>query len=149
MLPLSVCFVVTLVLNLLWFGVAFHYFSLKHVAAAKMLVLPASRHSPLFQTLAASLRFLGGMNLGFAGLALLLLLNLSVFPEPIQRSLLLWVFALAHASQFYFNIPVARAGGRQGEAYWDVLTGPMRFIFCVDATLMVVNGGLALAYGLS
>jgi hypothetical protein len=57
-------------LNILWFGAAFHYFSIKQFAAAKVLVPKSSRDSPLFLTIAASVRFLGGMNLAFAVLSL-------------------------------------------------------------------------------
>jgi len=58
---------------------------------------------------------------------------------------ILWIaLAVAHASQFAVNVPVARAGGRQGKSYWDVLTGPMLFIFFVDAALALLNFGFAL-----
>lgn len=30
-------------------------------------------------------------------------------------------------------------GGRQGESLWNVLTGPMAFIFVVDFALMLAN----------
>lgn len=138
--------IVVLILNIAWFGVAFHYFSLKQFSAAKVLVPSSSRESPLFKTVAASVRFLGGMNLAFALLSTLFLLNLDVFPSSTQRCLLLLVFAVAHGSQFYFNVPIALGGGRQGESLWNVLHGPMRFIFFIDATLMVANGALSAAY---
>jgi hypothetical protein len=143
---MDIAFIVTLVLNTLWLGAAFHYFSIRHVAAAKVLVPPSARDSPLFITVAASLRFLGGMNLALAVLSLALLFSLARFPDAAQRALLLGVFAIAHGSQFAFNVPIARGGGRQGEALWDVLRGPMRFIFIVDATLMALNAALCAAY---
>ena len=143
---LHLAFVVVLLLNLAWFGAAFHYFSLKQFSAAKVLVPESARGSPLFQTVAASVRFLGGMNLAFAMLSVLLLLNLQTFPSNAQRALLLLVFAVAHGSQFYFNVPVALGGGRKGESLWNVLRGPMRFIFFVDITLMVANGVLSGVY---
>jgi hypothetical protein len=34
----------------------------------------------------------------------------------------------------------------RGEALWNVLRGPMRFIFIVDAVLMLANGALGAAY---
>jgi hypothetical protein len=48
-------------------------------------------------------------------------------------------FAIAHASQFACNLPILRAGGRQGESLWDVGKGPMLFIFVVDFVLMIAN----------
>lgn len=135
----SNAFTIVLVLNALWFGAAFLYFSLTPNSAAKVLVPKSARGSPLFATVAASVRFLGGMNLAFAVFAALLLINPSLFPEPRQKALFAAVFALAHASQFVFNVPVALGGGRQGESLWPVLRGPMLFIFVVDATLMTAN----------
>jgi hypothetical protein len=139
-------YVVVLLLNTVWFGAAFHYFSLRQYSAAMVLVPHTSRDSPLFQMAAASVRFLGGMNLAFAVLSLLLLLNLAAFPGNGQRALLLLTFCIAHGSQFYFNVPIAVSGGRKGEALWDVLQGPMRFIFIVDAVLMLTNGELVVVH---
>ena len=139
----STAVTVVLVLNLLWFGLAFRYFSLTPGTAAKLLVPKSARGSALFKTVAASVRFLGGMNFAFAALALLLLFNAPLFPESRQMALFASVFALAHASQFAGNLPVALGGGRQGESLWPVLSGPMFFIFVVDFVLMVANGVLA------
>jgi hypothetical protein len=136
-------FTIVTVLNALWFGVAFQYFSLIPNTAAKILVPKSARDSPLFTTVSASVRFLGGMNFAFAAFAILLLLNASLFPEPKQLALFAAVFSLAHASQFAFNAPVALGGGRQGESLWPVLSGPMLFIFVVDATLMAANAVVA------
>jgi len=143
---LSIAFVIVLLFNLAWFGAAFHYFSLKQFSAAKVLVPHTSRDSPLFLTIAASVRFLGAMNLAFAVLSLLLLLNLAAFPADSQRALLLLTFCVAHGGQFYFNVPIALSGGRKGDALWDVLQGPLRFIFVVDAILMLANGATGIAY---
>ncbi len=140
----STAFNIILVLNTLWFGAAFWQFSLRPVAAAKGLVPKSARDSPLFRTVAASIRFLGGMNLALSVFSALLLVNRNLFPEAKQVALFAGVFALAHASQFAFNVPIALGGGRQGEALWPVLSGPMLFIFIVDFTLMVANGTLAL-----
>ena len=139
----ATAFTVILVLNVLWFGAAFRYFSLTPNTAAKLLVPKSARESPLFPTIAASVRFLGGMNLAFAAFAVLIVLNRSLFPEPAQRALFAGVFSLAHASQFVSNLPVALRGGRVGESLWPVLSGPMLFIFVVDITLMVANAALA------
>lgn len=137
-------YAVVLALNTLWFGAGFWYFGLVPARAAKIVVPKPARGSPLFETLAASLRFLGGMNFAFAVFSLLLLLCMALFPEARQRAFFAGVFAIAHASQFIANLPVLLAGGRRGEALWDVLKGPMLLIFSVDAALMVLNAALAL-----
>jgi len=139
MSPWSSAYVAVLALNVLWFGMASWYFTVKSDAATKLLVPKSARDSPLFATLSASVRFLGAMNFAFMALAVLLLLNLSMFPEPRQRALLACVFAIAHAGQFLCNVPIARAGGRRGDSLWPVLSGPMFFIFVVDLTLALAN----------
>jgi len=128
-----------LLLNVLWFGSAFWYFALKHETAAKLLVPRSARSSPLFSTLSAALPFLGGMNLGFALLAALVLATPSLFVLPGEQAVLLVVFGVAHTTQFWINVPVARGGGRQGESYWEVLSGPMLFIFVVDAIMAALD----------
>ncbi|MEO8387424.1 hypothetical protein [Polaromonas sp.] len=136
-------YVVVLALNVAWFSAGFWSFGMTPRRSAKIVVPSSLRQSPLFATLAESLRFLGGMNFAFAVFSLLCLLCMSWFPEARQRALFAAVFAIAHASQFVANLPVAFSGGRQGESYWDVLKGPMLFIFSVDAALMLANGLLA------
>ena len=79
------------------------------------------------------------MNLALSVFSLLLLVNLELFPATPQVALFCFLFAVAHGSQFYFNVPVALAGRRHGEAVWPVLTGPMRFIFIGDLTLLLLN----------
>jgi len=49
----------------------------------------------------------------------------------------------AHLSQFVVNVPVALRGGRQDGSYWDVISGPMLFIFVVDALMTVANFAVA------
>jgi hypothetical protein len=142
---IDVFFSAVLALNVLWFGAGFHYFSIQQVAAAKVLVPKTSRASPLFLTVAASVRFLGGMNLALAALCLLMLVT-PLFGTADQRSALLLVLAIAHGSQVYFNIPIVCGGGRQGEALWDVHRGPMKFIFIGDSTLTVANAALCIVY---
>lgn len=146
---MGVLYVLLLVLNAVWFGAAFRYFGLTPQTAAKVLVPKSAREAPLFRTLAASLPFLGGMNLALAFLAVLLLFNLALFPEPGQRALFALTFGLAHGSQFACNVPIAWRGGRQGEAFWPVLQGPMLFIFVVDGMLALVNLLLAGWLGLA
>jgi hypothetical protein len=139
----AAAFAIVLVLDVLWFGAAFWYFSLKPDDAAKILVPRSARDSPLFRTVSASIRFLGGMNLAFAAFAALLLANRALFPGAKQSALFAAVFSLAHASQFAFNVPVALGGGRQGESLWPVLRGPMLLIFVGDFALMVANSVVA------
>ena len=146
MTTLELAYNAVMVLNVLWFSAAFHYFSIKHFAAAEVLVPKSSRDSPLFRTVAAAVRFLGGMNFAFAALSLMMLFGLLALTDSQQTAGLLLVLAIAHGSQFYFNIPIARGGGRQGESLWDVHQGPMKFIFWVDATLLVANAVLSVVY---
>ena len=65
-------------------------------------------------------------------------LRQDLFIAPQERSILLFAFGVAHATQFLINVPVARRGGRIGESYWDVLKGPMLFIFIVDAAMTLL-----------
>ncbi len=141
-------FSIVLVLNLLWFGAAFRYFSLTAETAAKLLVPQSARSSPLFATLKAAVRFIGGFNLSLAVLSLLMLVFGGLFALPAEKAVLAATFAVAHGSQFVCNLPVLRAGGRQGESLWDVRRGPMLFIFVVDFTLMLANAAFAVFFAL-
>ncbi len=140
---ISAAYAFALIANLLWFLAGFRYFSFKQSAAAKVLVPASARSSPLFATIAAATRFLGGLNGAFAFLATLLLTLLYIgsplFSDPRERAALLLVFAAAHFSQFAFNIPIIRGGQRQGESLWPVLSGPMLFIFVIDGLETVIN----------
>jgi hypothetical protein len=139
-------FTMVLTLNVVWFFMGFWYFTVKSVAAAKLLVPKSARESPLFSTLSAALRFLGAMNFAFGLFAVLVLANLSLFDDPRQRALLAGVFAAAHAGQFLGNVPIAMGGGRRGESLWNVLNGPMLLIFVVDFTLMLANAAAGVGY---
>lgn len=136
-------YIAALTANVLWFGAAFGYFSFRQRSAASVLVPKPARLSPLFETLAASVRFLGGMNAVLALLSASLIVlaagGSELFDEPGERVVLLVVLAAAHFSQFIFNVPVLRNGQRVGESFWYVTSGPMRIIFTVDATLTVAN----------
>ncbi len=127
-----------LILNTLWFFMGFNVFSIRNKIFAKLLVPRKHRNTPVFDILAESGRFLGGFNFAFAICNILLLLNLDVFPSNEQRAILLFVFAVAHGSQFIFNVPVAIQNKRGGGA-WQVLKGTMLFIFITDFTLMLLN----------
>jgi hypothetical protein len=139
----SALYPLVLLLNALWFGSAFWYFGIKRTTAAKLLIPRSARSSPLFLTMAEALPFLGGMNLAFALLAAALLARQDLFIVPEERAVLLLAFGIAHLTQFVINVPVARRGGRIGEAYWDVVKGPMLFIFVVDALMTLLDFGVA------
>lgn len=132
-----------LALNVLWFGAGAVYFGVTATAATKLLVSRPSRQSPLFSTVSASVRFLGGMNLAFAVLAGIILFNRALFPEAAQMATLIAVLALAHGTQFAANLPVALSRDGQGQPVWPVLSGRMLFIFVVDLALMLANCALA------
>ena len=134
---------VALAASALWFAAAFRYFGFMHVTAAKMMIPKSQRDSPIFLTAAASARFLGGMNGAFAAMSIMLLVlwasGSSLFADPMERGALLTILAAAHFSQFIFNVPILRNGERQGDTYWYVLSGPMLFIFVMDAAQTVLN----------
>jgi len=129
----------TLLLNALWFGAGFWYFAVKRTTAAKLLIPRSARSSPIFLTMSSALPFLGGMNFALCLLAVLLLARQDLFIAPQERSILLIVLGVAHATQFLINVPVAMGGGRRDESYWDVLRGPMLFIFVVDAIMTALD----------
>ena len=134
-----VLFHVLLLLDVLWFGAGFVYFALVPRRAAKLVTSREQREGGLFDSLVASVRFLGGLNLAFAALALVVLVASSEFPNPIQRAILAGVLALAHGSQFAVNLPIAIAEPRTGAVPWSVRRGPMLFIFVVDGALMLAH----------
>ena len=136
-------FETVLILNTLWFAMGFNVFSLRNRIFARLLVSREQRDTPVFDILAASGRFLGGFNLAFGVCNLLLLTNLDVFPGHEQRAILLFVFAVAHGSQFAPNVPIA-IQNKQGGGVWQVLKGTLLFIFVTDFVLMLANFALAI-----
>lgn len=139
----SITYPFALLASALWFGMAFRYFGFQQFASAKVMVPKSARNSPIFPTLAAATRFLGGMNGAFAVLSTILFilwaLGSPLFSDPAERGLLLLVLATAHFSQFIFNVPILRNGERQGESYWYVMSGPMCFIFVMDAVQAILS----------
>ncbi len=138
--------VLVFALNALWFGAAFKFFSISPQRAAALLVPQKADENvltPMLPTLAASLRFLGGMNFALAAFAILLLYNQALFSHPKQVALFAVVFAIAHASQFIYNVPIAIQNYRGDSSLWWVLKGRMLFIFVVDFMLMVANSAVA------
>ena len=128
---------IILVLNILWFAMGFNVFSIRNKIFAKLVVPREHRDTPVFEILAESGRFLGGFNFAFAVCNILLLVNLDVFPSAEQRSILLFVFSVAHGSQFIFNVPIA-IQNRNGSGVWQV-KGTMLFIFVMDFIMMLLN----------
>jgi hypothetical protein len=136
---------ITLILNTLWFAMGFNVFSIRNKIFAKLIVPREQRDTPVFEILAESGRFLGGFNFAFAVCNILLLVNLDIFPSDEQRAILLFVFAVAHGSQFVFNVPVA-VQNKRGGGVWQVLKGTMLYIFITDFILMALNLTLAVIF---
>jgi len=132
-----------LILNAIWFAMGFNVFSLRPKIFAKVVVPREQRDTPVFDILIQSGRFVGGFNFAFALCNILLVTNLDVFATDAQRAILLLVFAVAHGSQFIFNVPVAIQNTR-GEGVWQVLKGTMLFIFVTDFIMMALNLFLAI-----
>ena len=133
-----------LVLNALWFAGGFHLFSIRSRVFAKVVVEREHRDTPVLETLIMSGKFLGGFNFAFLVLNVLLLINTDVFDKDLQWAIILLSIAVAHGTQFAFNVPVA-VQNRRGEGVWQV-KGLMLFIFVTDFTLMTLNASLAAHY---
>ncbi|MDP1567791.1 MAG: hypothetical protein Q8M91_18445 [Polaromonas sp.] len=134
-------FSAVMVLNIVWFGMAFYFFSVRPVTVAKLLVPRGERDSLLFGTVMYALRFLGGMNFALALLSLVLLVNPVGF-TPVQQGWLALVLAVAHASQCSFNMPlVLNQRGMPGATRLG-LSRPLRMIFAVDCVMTVANTAL-------
>lgn len=137
---------IILLVNILWFAMGFNVFAIRNKVFAKLIVPKEHRDTPVFEILAESGRFLGGFNFAFAVCNILLLANLDVFPSDQQRSILMFVFAIAHGSQFIFNVPIA-IQNRNGGGVWQV-KGTMLFIFVTDFIMMSMNLVAAAVYAL-
>ena len=130
-------FKIILILNAIWFALAFHLFSLRAQIFAKSIVPREQRDTPVFDIATELVKFLGGFNLAFCVLNILVLLYPNVFPEANQRIILCLVFAVAHGTQFLFNVPIALQN-QKGKGAWQV-KGRMLFIFVTDFLLMIGN----------
>lgn len=137
--------IVLLLANALWFGAAFRLFWLKAFGATRLLVKSNDKQSEAYAIMAAALPFLGGMNLALSLLAVLAVVLLEHFSDPAQVFALTLAFGVAHLSQFFGNLPVARQERATGDSLWPVLRGPMLFIFVVDLGLGLINLAVALA----
>ena len=129
----------------MWFAAGFHLFWLRGRVFAKVVVPREHRESPVFETLIRSGTFVGGFNLAFCVLNILLVLNQSSFDSDRQWAILLAVNAIAHGTQFAGNVPIALEN-RRGAGVWPVLSGLMLFIFIIDFTLMVLNAALGAGF---
>ena len=134
-----------LVLNAVWFALGFHTFYVRRKVFAKVIVAKEHRDTPVFETLIDTGRFMGGFNLAFSVLNILLLFNLGAFNEDTQWAILLFVNAVAHGSQFAGNVPIALQN-RRGEGVWNVFKGLMLFIFVTDFALMALNAVASAVY---
>ena len=139
----TVFYVLALLASALWFSAALRYFGFQQFAAAKVMVARSLRTSPVYPTMAAGIRFLGGMNGALAllcwGLLVIVALGIELFTQPMERAFILIIIAAAHFSQFIFNVPVRRQGGRQqDDSLWEVTSGPMKFIYLMDAAQMIL-----------
>lgn len=142
----DIAYVVALTASFVWFTMGFRYFAFQAETAAKVMVAKPHRDSPIFRTYAAGVRFLGGFNAAFALMSLLLLVcaltGSTLFEDPAERAIVLFVLAAAHVSQFLPNVPILRNGERHDDgAFWPVRSGPMLMIFVVDLVETVLNLG--------
>jgi len=133
-----------LILNAIWFAMGFNVFSVRSRIFAKLVVPREHRDTPVFDTLIMSGKFLGGFNLAFAVFNILLLITPSAFDKDLQWAIILFVTAIAHGTQFAFNVPVALQN-RSGGGVWQV-KGVMRFIFVTDFVMMALNAVFAAIY---
>lgn len=131
--------ILVLILNLIWFAAAFHLFSLKSKNAAKMFLPRDQRTQPYFPILAHLLKFLGGMNLALAVLSILCLIYFNSFIDNPMAALILLVIAIAHGSQFWYNLPLAIKERSGHSPLWPVLKNRMYFIFRGDILLGILN----------
>ena len=135
---------IVLVLNALWFGAGYHVFHLRGEIFAKKVVDREHRGTPVFLTLIQSGKFVAGFNLAFCVMNVLLLWKIEAFDRAIHWVIILIPIAVAHATQFAFNVPVF-IENKQGKGVWQV-KGLMLFIFVIDFALMVLNSALVVGY---
>jgi hypothetical protein len=129
--------------NGLWFSAGFYFFTFRSASAAQLILNRKFAGENIFEVLAYSLKFLGGLNLAFAMLTLLIILQPALFPTASQKIAILSILAFAHATQFILNIPQAMKDRFLQKPLWPVLRGRMLFIFITDGVLCLLNIVLA------
>jgi len=102
---MDMIFKTILILNAIWFALGFHAFALRSKIFAKTMVPRELRSSPVFDMLTHTGKFMGGFNLAFCVLNVLILGYADVFPDASQHIILCSTFAVAHGSQFLEDVP--------------------------------------------
>lgn len=125
--------------NLIWFGLAFHLFSIKSISAAKMFLAREKRVAPYSDITSQLLKFLGGFNLALGVLSIVVIYKYQAILDGGLATAIFFVFFIAHGTQFWFNIPLAMKERKEQLPIWPVLKGRMYFIFRVDFLLAVCN----------
>jgi hypothetical protein len=129
--------------NGLWFSAGFYFFTFRSASAAQLILKRKFADDNIFNALAYSLKFLGGLNLAFAIFTLLVILQPALFPAASQKIAILSILAFAHATQFILNVPQALKERFSQKPLWPVLKGRMLFIFITDGVLCLFNITLA------
>jgi len=129
-----------LALNILWFGMAFRYFSIKSESATKMLLPKTHRAEPYWSVLSHAFKFLGAFNFALMLLSIFALIRYH-FPalDMETNAALFFIFFAAHFGQFWVNVPIARQERKGQKPLWRVLKGRMLFIFRNDFILAILN----------
>jgi hypothetical protein len=135
-----------LAINALWFFGGYHTFDIRGRIFAKIVVPREHRETPVMETLVSAGKFVAGFNFAFFFFNILLLFNVNTFDQGIQWSIILATIAVAHGSQFAYNVPVALQN-RKGKGVWEV-KGLMLFIFITDFSLMLLNAVLAVIFAI-
>ena len=129
-----------LTLNILWFGMAFHYFCFKTESAAKLLLIKENRAEPYWSIVAHAIKFIGAFNFAFMLLSIFTLVRYH-FPELdiATNAALFFTFFAAHFGQFWVNLPLALKERKGQKTLWPVLQKRMLFIFRNDFILAILN----------
>lgn len=135
-------------INILWFGIAFVSFGPLSARTTRALTPRSKRSQPAAEesspkrmsTTQATMRFLAGFNLGFLVLAATQLVRWQSDGAFGFGWDVFFACAVAHATQFAYNVPFAVQGGYKGGAPWNVLKGPMRYVFFMDLFCLIING---------
>ncbi len=132
--------ILVLTLNILWFGMAFHYFWFKTASAAKLLLIRENRAEPYRSIVAHAIKFIGAFNFAFMLLSIFSLVRFH-YPELDKETnaALFFTFFAAHFGQFLGNLPLALKERKGQQPLWPVLQKRMLFIFRNDFILAMLN----------